>query len=776
MALQREASFANSIIRLQDHLYRAGIRTADSRLDCSLFILYSIHKQIPFADSEKYADLNALRESGEDLYCELYSYVEPFIHDPRYYYILREEFMDLTYMERENYESFYPQAISFLFQYTYERYGRQNTEYWQPAGLSHLIAEILNQHEVQSVYNPFAGTASVIRHLRKDIRYVAQEISDSQIVYAKVLIDAYKTENVVIRRGDSFIQWERGHFDAIYANMPWGLKIVADGGPRESSDAYFLRRASEDADISVGVYPIGILFRGGNDGLLRRTLIDRGYIETIIFLPSKLFANTSISTCIIVTNRANPRFGEIQYIDATNLVRANFNRKNALDVPAILSLLKQQENSDSVHWVSCDAIRNNDYNLLVGKSAGKTLTVPEGYTLYTLRDLCSVIHNRAKTQGEGHIIRMTDLANTPDDVLRTVKDFPIEQFNKGSEVVGQDALLLGTVAKLKPTHFSYDGEEAYIKSNVLAFAVKEDIVSIPYLVGELNKDYVKDQIYSEGSYVSHISRRNIMELRILVPSKAKQDAEVSARISSVKKQGEKALADEAAAFKAEVHNRKHDIMTYMQNFLNGLDLLDIYALQIAEKNLSTDIAETATMMRNDYRMMFEQLEHFADDDEFGVPANLDLVAALRKQEGVSGNCEIRVEVDEAQIPPKTKAIVSIASVDFNRLLTNIVGNAKRHGFTDTTRKDYEILIKLSADQKKDLYIIDFCNNGTPFPVNMDKFRYGVDGEKAGVTAGSGKGGNRVKKICQHYHGDYDLGSFNENGQTWTYIRVMLPMR
>ena len=64
----------------------------------------------------------------------------------------------------------------------------------------------------------------------------------------------------------------------------------------------------------------------------------------------------------------------------------------------------------------------------------------------------------------------------------------------------------------------------------------------------------------------------------------------------------------------------------------------------------------------------------------------------------------------------------------------------------------------------------------PIPATMDKFKYGIDGEKAGENAGSGKGGSRVKKICQHYHGDYDLGTMSERGQEWQYIRIILPIQ
>ena len=69
-----------------------------------------------------------------------------------------------------------------------------------------------------------------------------------------------------------------------------------------------------------------------------------------------------------------------------------------------------------------------------------------------------------------------------------------------------------------------------------------------------------------------------------------------------------------------------------------------------------------------------------------------------------------------------------------------------------------------------MFQIDFCNNGKPLPEGMNKMRYGIKGEKAGKTAGTGIGGNYVKSFVEHYGGDYDV--FMEDG--WTVVRILLP--
>ena len=70
-----------------------------------------------------------------------------------------------------------------------------------------------------------------------------------------------------------------------------------------------------------------------------------------------------------------------------------------------------------------------------------------------------------------------------------------------------------------------------------------------------------------------------------------------------------------------------------------------------------------------------------------------------------------------------------------------------------------------------MFLIDFSNNGTPLPAGMDKMRYGLLGEKAGLTGQTGRGGYIVKSIVEHYHGDYDvfMDGFN------TVVRILLPI-
>jgi type I restriction enzyme M protein len=66
------------------------------------------------------------------------------------------------------------------------------------------------------------------------------------------------------------------------------------------------------------VMPHGVLFRGGNEKLIREIFINDDVIEAIISLPPGLFYGTGIPACVIVANKNKPDAlrGKVLFINA----------------------------------------------------------------------------------------------------------------------------------------------------------------------------------------------------------------------------------------------------------------------------------------------------------------------------------------------------------------------------------------------------------------------------------------------------------------------------
>ena len=87
------------------------------------------------------------------------------------------------------------------------------------------------------------------------------------------------------------------------------------------------------------ILPHGVLFRGNAEGVIRKNLIQRGYIKAIIGLPANLFYGTGIPACVLLIDKEGgaDRKG-IFMIDASKgfMKDGNKNRLRAQDIHKIV--------------------------------------------------------------------------------------------------------------------------------------------------------------------------------------------------------------------------------------------------------------------------------------------------------------------------------------------------------------------------------------------------------------------------------------------------------
>ena len=264
------------------------------------------------------------------------------------------------------------------------------------------------------------------------------------------------------------------------------------------------------------------------------------------------------------------------------------------------------------------------------------------------------------------------------------------------------------------------------------------------------------------------------------------------------------LGDKVQAMKTEYINevrmRKHDMRPHMKQLNSSKNLMQHYVdnmstLDDVQIHLNHQLARFSDALGH----LSDIIEHLSDEEKFGEPERLPIIEHLQElitEYNRSGyNITFNYKEDKAKEYLKNKleyffdnikefetekgnypfplhfSYALISPLDFDRMVQNIIENARTHGFTDASRTDYKIWINLDIDEKRDMYQIEFSNNGLPLPEGMTKARYGMKGEKAGRYAGTGSGGYIVKSIVNHYRGDYDI--FCKEGITT--VRIQLPI-
>lgn len=126
-------------------------------------------------------------------------------------------------------------------------------------------------------------------------------------------------------------------------------------------DLYHLR---PDGIMCI-VLPHGVLFRGGEEGAIRKNLVENRHIQAIIGLPANIFFGTGIPTIVMVL-RKQRESSDVLVVDASkHFVKEGKNNKlRASDIRRIVDAVTAGATVDKFsRLVTIDEIRANDYNL-----------------------------------------------------------------------------------------------------------------------------------------------------------------------------------------------------------------------------------------------------------------------------------------------------------------------------------------------------------------------------------------------------------------------------
>ena len=368
-------------------------------------------------------------------------------------------------------------------------------------------------------------------------------------------------------------------------------------------------------------------------------------------------------------------------------------------------------------------------------------------------------------------------------------------------------LLFGRKDKFVAGYIKDLPSEGIVAYRQLACLVPKEGIDVRYVAALLLTPEVRNQIMSicEGEVDTRLFPL-IMD-KIIVPNHSDleratflSEANYKA-IGSSKKKMEDRLNEKKAEYINEVRMRKHDMRPYLRQMASSERLMLHYLDNINDiEDLRKLLKKQISTSHNALQSLSELVEHLSNEERFGEPecVNLnDYFHNIEKNSEVNFTTKVscekalaqrKKEIEELKEKNKKENVPSmqgmdektitecsldvyIAPVDLDRIVNNIIENARRHGgLSDGRKSDYYISIDVKIDYQRDMYQIDFSNNGKPLPKGMTKERYGLKGEKAGPNAGTGSGGYIVKSIVEHYGGDFDL--FSIDGITT--IRIYLP--
>jgi K+-sensing histidine kinase KdpD len=113
--------------------------------------------------------------------------------------------------------------------------------------------------------------------------------------------------------------------------------------------------------------------------------------------------------------------------------------------------------------------------------------------------------------------------------------------------------------------------------------------------------------------------------------------------------------------------------------------------------------------------------------------------------------------------------VTLHKESFVEAINNLIRNAETHAFPESLR-GAELNFTIRENRKK--IIIDYTNNGKPFPANLDAGDFLSFGRKSQESPGEGLGGAWVGKVIEAHHGTFEIIR-DENP---LHFRITLPKR
>ena len=322
-------------------------------------------------------------------------------------------------------------VLGFIYEYLISMFaanaGKKAGEFYTPHEVSLLMSEIVADHlkdkkEIQ-IYDPTSGSGSLLinigrsisKHIENanNIKYFAQELKKNtyNLTRMNLVMRGILPDNIVTRNGDTLEDdwpffdendpinsYNPLYVDAVVSNPPYSQNWDSSNkeadpryarfglAPKSKADYAFLLHdlfhIKPDGIMTI-ILPHGVLFRGGEEGGIRRNLIEGNHIDTVIGLPANIFFGTSIPTIIMILKQKRDNT-DVLIVDASKgfIKEGKNNKLSASDIKKIVNtVINRQDIFNYSRIVSREEIRSNDYNLNIPRYIDSSKN-SESYDIY----------------------------------------------------------------------------------------------------------------------------------------------------------------------------------------------------------------------------------------------------------------------------------------------------------------------------------------------------------------------------------------------------------
>ena len=671
--------------------------------------------------------------------------------------------------------------------------GRNVGGYIQPKELTQLMVKQLNYKE-GSIYNPFTGLASLPIALTGEKCY-AQEINPSIGMKAQLRLLAHGCSPDSIHLEDSLVDFKDA--DYIVCNPPFSLNIrnsqQKDFGFGRSffrSDAFALYAGALSAKKRfVVALPLGVLFRGGEDFTIRKELIAKGWVEKVIILPQRILQFTSKTLAILVIDKQKPHRDSVQLVDASSCFNEGKRKVNIIDLDAINELI-EGESRHSIS-VSIEQLFSNSCILLPTPYIDSEIISVPGQNIVELKQILTRHRKRTTSDVVGKVLAHSDLPQSKFKVDFNAESMTTREVRVGAIILDEELLVVDTATPIYRSGVFYPqkGVAYSLASSMLVFKYDKTKVLPQYLINELGREYVKEQLVASSySMFVKITYDEFLSIKINLPSIEKQrEIVLNDQRSYINELGLELSALELKQhddFLKAVGARKHAIGQVMMNVISGMNLIsnyvkkhdDIHKQDVVGISSGRTFEDVIASLKSNISRVSKMINVINKDITYGVSEEVIV-------EDVIGEFvhEDMGDFYSIQTSFNGKHICLMSKDSLLQLLSNIRANAILHGFTDSKKRDAKkiYVIRIETDtieQNGKPYLqLLIANNGTPLLDGFTQDKVFTWGNSTGNSTGIGAW--EVRSIVEHYYGTVTINSYKDDMTTDFCVEyeILLPL-
>lgn len=677
-----------------------------------------------------------------------------------------------------------------------------------PSEVDDILGMVV-EDAAQNVYDPFMRTG--INLFYANGKYHAQA-TNKFYMYATMLwagVSGLDTEH--IEYADCVKNWDATDCDFIMVTPEFGKEVVTSDGETESISSFSLEKVLGSMNIenrrALLLLPASALSSNGKTAKLRHDITEANLLDTVVMLPANVFNKTTIAATIIYLKTGRKQGDPITFVDFSSFIEEKEDldeEKDRIDIERVKEAIDKND-KNFINEVSVSDVREREYEWYVPNYMDYVKQVPAGYRKILLSKLLEPLEETDGSALIGCVVREDYLVSNPfEEYVQNPKPFKSsflsnlcedkkddddddgedDESDKYYSYKGTPFVVQYGEKELKTYYHEFElglFREVNVPKSCHAYRINTDLIDINYLRlrlaqidkesnGELRRNGIKRWEGGKGINPALLIPLSLEEQRHIY-----EDAKLNEAVEKARKEGlDKAIDSMKQEYMMEVRMRKHDMKPFLSQLDSQAKLITFYLDKIeGNDDMVSAIRQKLAGISNAVSELRLHLNRLTEEDIYGTPEVVNPLDILNELTGTFSNYSVALEIDtvalkEAQIDSPE---IFISKVDFSTLATTIIENAVSHAFIGES-KDYKVLITLSYNAVKDVFTIDFKNNGNPMPQGMDKFRYGLKGEKGAKSHGTGLGGYRVKSITRHYDGDYDV--FCNRIQNTTTIRVIFP--